>query len=116
MPVAHKKKCGTDLVVDHKFMLVALKKKRKLLGRKKASYLNQKIAESIGKKYLLKIEDSLLIKKPGLKLPCHESPWDITNQFGEFFCEKGLGHQETFRSCLVLVIRRSTCHYASFLR
>lgn len=80
-----------------------LQKKRKLLGRKKASYLNQQMAESIGKKSLLKIVDLLRIKKPGLKLPCHESPRDIANQFGEFFCEKGLRHQERFRSCLVLL-------------
>lgn len=108
----HKKKFGTDLVVDRQIMLAAFKKKRKLLGREKASYLNKEIAESTGKKSLFKIVDPLLIKKPGLKLPCHDSPRPLANQFGEFFSKKVSDIRKKISKLLGAVIRRPKCHYA----
>lgn len=87
----HRKKCGTDLVVDRQIMFAAYKKKHKLLDREKAAYLNKEIAESTGKKSHFNIVDSLLIKKPGLKLPRHDSPRDLANQIGVYFSKKVSG-------------------------
>jgi hypothetical protein len=84
----HRKKRGIALEVDREIVRNVLKVKRLLLKKEKTSFLNEKIAEAEGKKSLFSIVDSFLLKKPGLKLPQHDSLFKLVERFSDHFIKK----------------------------
>jgi hypothetical protein len=84
----NRKKKGLALEIDREIVRNLLKEKRHLLKKEKSSFLNEKIAEAEGKKSLFNIVDSFLLKKPGLKLPRHDSLPDLVSRFSDHFLKK----------------------------
>jgi hypothetical protein len=84
----HRKKRGIALEVDREIVRNVLKVKRLLLKKEKMSFLNEKIAEAEGKKSPFSIVDSFLLKKPGLKLPQHDSLSEPVERFSNHFLKK----------------------------
>ena len=74
--------------IDREIVRNLLKEKRHLLKKEKSSFLNENIAEAEGKKLLFNIVDSFLLKKPGLKLPRHDSLPDLVSRFSDHFLKK----------------------------
>ena len=84
----NRKKEGLALEIDREIVRNLLKEKRHLLKKEKSSFLNENIAEAEGKKSLFNIVDSFLLKKPGLKLPRHDSLPDLVSRFSDHFLKK----------------------------
>ena len=94
----YRKKRGIPLEVDREIVRNVLKVKRLLLKKEKTSFLNEKIAEAEGKKSLFSIVDSFLLKKPGLKLPQHDSLSELVEHFSDHFLKKVTGIQASLDS------------------
>lgn len=93
---------------------------RLLINEAKTSFLNNKIAENSGKKSIYKIVDSFLLKKPGVKLPRHDSLPDLLDQFSQFFQNKisdirtSLDEDILSTGELEILSQRCSCSYSAF--
>jgi len=77
-------------------MKSALCNLRAMIHKAKFNFLNSQIVENREKKSLFRLVDSLLLVKPGLKLPQHQSLIELVERFGQFFVSK----IDTIRSAL----------------
>jgi hypothetical protein len=76
------------LELDREIVRNVLTVKRRLLKKEKTSFFNEKLADAEGKKLLFSIVDSFLLKKPGLKLPQHDSISGLVERFSYHFLKK----------------------------
>jgi hypothetical protein len=61
---------------------------RDAIDAAKVASLNTQIEENTNRMSLYKIVDTLLLKKPTLKLPSHDSVLELTERFSQFFTNK----------------------------
>ena len=66
----------------------ALHNLREKICHAKSLFLNSQIVENREKKSLFKLVDSLLLVKPGLRLPNHDSLTELVERFSKFFISK----------------------------
>ncbi|EFX78554.1 hypothetical protein DAPPUDRAFT_320379 [Daphnia pulex] len=83
-----RRKRSTGLMIDKELLVTALSDLRQLISAAKVTFLNTKIADNTEKKSLLKNVDSFLLKKPGFRLPAHNSPEELVETFNHFFIKK----------------------------
>ncbi len=81
-------KKGTSVESDRDQVRHCNKEKRRVLESVKVAHLNREINKALGKKSLFKVVDSFLIKKPGLKLPRHDSLQELVERFSGQFTAK----------------------------
>jgi hypothetical protein len=76
----------TNLIIDKQIMHGELRNLHEMFKLVKRSFLEYQILEAGGKKTsLFKLVDSLLLAKPGLRLPAHDSLTELVEQFSHFF-------------------------------
>lgn len=79
----------TNLTIDKQIMHGELRNLHEMINLAKRSFLESQILEAGGKKTsLFKLVDSLLLVKPGLRLPTHDSLTELVEQFSHFFVSK----------------------------
>ena len=86
----------TMLSIDKDLMKSALCNLRAMIHKAKFNFLNSQIVENRENKSLSRLIDSLLLVKPGLKRPQHQSLIELVESFGQFFVSK----IDTIRSAL----------------
>ena len=91
----------TNLTIDKQIMHGELRNLHEMINLAKRSFLESQILEAGGKKTsLFKLVDSLLLVKPGLRLPAHDSLTELVEQFSHFFVSK----INTIRRTLTLLL------------
>jgi hypothetical protein len=79
----------TKLTIDKQIMISELRNLQGMIKLTKTSFLEAEISEASGKKTsLFKLVDSLLLFKPGLRLPAHDSLAALVERFSHFFVSK----------------------------
>lgn len=79
---------STQLAIDREIMVDALRSLRDLINQAKFDFLSSKIIDNPGKKSLFQLVDSLLLIKPGLRLPQHDCLLELAERFSHFFISK----------------------------
>jgi hypothetical protein len=78
-----------NLTIDKQIMHGELRNLHEMINLAKRSFFESQILEASGKKTsLFKLVDSLLLVKPGLRLPAHDSLTELVEQFSHFFVSK----------------------------
>ena len=78
-----------------------LRNLHEMINLAKRSFLESQILDAGGKKTsLFKLVDSLLLVKPGLRLPAHDSLTELVEKFSHFFVSK----INTIRRTLTLLL------------
>ena len=76
-------------MIDKKIMLRELRNLHNMINEAKTTFLESRIQESSQKKVpLFRLIDSLLLPKPGLRLPAHSSLAELVERFSDFFVSK----------------------------
>ncbi|EFX66891.1 hypothetical protein DAPPUDRAFT_331612 [Daphnia pulex] len=79
----------TNLIIDKQIMHGELRNLHEMIKLAKRSFLESQILEAGGKKTsFFKLVDSVLLVKPGLRLPSHDSLTELVEQFSHFFVSK----------------------------
>ena len=78
----------TRLSIDKELMQRSLHSLREKIYHAKSIFLNSQIVENREKKSLFKLVDSLLLVKPSLRIPNHDSLTELVERFSKFFISK----------------------------
>ena len=78
----------TGLMIDREIMIHDMRVLHAWIKKTKSDFLDSQIRDSSGKNTLFQLLDSILLVKPGLSLPFHETLSDLAEKFSSFFTSK----------------------------